>query len=176
MRVKAPRAVNQAPAVQLIVDEPKWRKDAPALRLIRRAARLALAWPGHADPGKGHGVAAATILLADDDRLRELSRDFRGRNKPTNVLSFPAQGPGAHVGDIAIAYGVTRSEARAQGKSFAAHAAHLAVHGVLHLLGYDHQQKKAAAAMELIEISVLSKVGIGDPYAPRPYTRTGKAA
>ena len=118
-----------------------------------------------------------TILLTDDAQLAELNASFRRKPKPTNVLSFPASAaePG-YIGDIAMAYGVVRSEAEAQGKRFAAHAAHLAVHGVLHLLGHDHENATEAREMESLETALLSKLGIGDPYAPRPYTRRRKAA
>jgi probable rRNA maturation factor len=103
-----------------------------------------------------------TILLADDKRLAALNRDFRGKDKPTNVLSFPGQG--GLGGDIAIAYGVTQTEARAAAKSFADHAIHLAVHGVLHLAGYDHERPKDAKLMEPLEVKILKRLGIADPY------------
>ena len=93
--------------------------------------------------------------------MRALNRDFRGKDKPTNVLSFP--GGGDYRGDIAIAYGVTRREAKAAGKSFADHATHLVVHGVLHLAGHDHERPKDAKVMEPLEVKILARLGIADP-------------
>ena len=124
---------------------------------MRRAAARALA-----DRSAAGGVV---ILLADDAALQRLNRDFRGKDKPTNVLSFPAPAnPEGHLGDIAIAYGVTAREAEPAGKSLADHAAHLAVHGVLHLLGYDHQTTAEAEVMESLERATLAALGIADPY------------
>jgi probable rRNA maturation factor len=107
-----------------------------------------------------------TILLTSDRRLRGLNRDFRGKDTPTNVLSFPAAGD--YRGDIAIAYGVTAKQAKAAGKRFADHAVHLAVHGVLHLAGYDHERPKDAKVMEPLEVKILKRLGIADPYAALP--------
>jgi probable rRNA maturation factor len=100
--------------------------------------------------------------LADDKNLRRLNRDFRGKNKATNVLSFP--GTGDYAGDIAIAHGVTKAEAKTAGKKFADHAVHLVVHGVLHLAGYDHERPKDAKVMEPLEVKILKRLGIADPY------------
>jgi probable rRNA maturation factor len=163
-----PRASAKAPAVTIQVEEPRWREDASIVRLIRRAARLALK---SAAPN-----GAVTILLTDDKKLRALNASFRGLDKPTNVLSFPAGDASSYLGDIALAYGVVSREARAQGKEFAAHAAHLAVHGTLHLQGHDHEDGKEAQKMEALEITLLARLGIADPYAPRPYTRRRKAS
>jgi len=140
--------------ITLLVEDPKWRSH-PGLRArltkaaeaARRSARL-----------KG-GV---TILLANDKKLKALNRDFRGLDKATNVLSFP--GDGGYAGDIAIAYGVTSKEAKAAAKNFTDHAAHLVVHGVLHLAGYDHERPKDAKVMEPLEVKILERLGIADPY------------
>ena len=111
-----------------------------------------------------------TILLAGDKRLRALNRDFRGKDKPTNVLSFPSTD--AYAGDIAIAYGVTRQEAKEAVKNFADHAMHLVVHGVLHLAGYDHERPRDAKVMEPLEVKILKRLGIADPYtAPKEAIR-----
>ena len=140
--------------ITLLVEDPNWRsyrglqaRLKQAAEAARRAARL-----------KG----GFCILLADDKTLRRLNRDFRGKNKATNVLSFP--GAGDYAGDIAIAHGVTRGEAKASGKKFADHAAHLVVHGVLHLAGYDHERPKDAKLMEPLEVKILKRLGIADPY------------
>jgi probable rRNA maturation factor len=92
-----------------------------------------------------------------------LNTHFRGKNKPTNVLSFPSSDP-AYLGDIAIAYGVVAREAKAQKKRIKAHAAHLAVHGVLHLLGFDHEIETDAVVMEGLETRILATLGLADPY------------
>ena len=155
-------------SVSVVIEDRRWQKDAALLRLIRRASRLAL---------QEEAGAALTILLADDARLRALNASFRGKAKATNVLSFPSPPSDApYLGDVALAYGVMEREARTQGKSFAAHAAHLVVHGILHLTGYDHEKAKDARVMEALETGILARLGIADPYAPRPYTGPGKAA
>lgn len=108
-----------------------------------------------------------SVLLTSDEAVRALNAEFRGKDAPTNVLSFPAaQSARPHLGDIALAYGVCVREARAQGKPLAHHLMHLTVHGVLHLLGYDHHTDAEAEAMEGIERAVLFKLGVPDPYAP----------
>jgi probable rRNA maturation factor len=110
------------------------------------------------------------VVLADDSRLRVLNRRWRLKDKRTNVLSFPVaaglstKGTPALLGDIVIAYEATEREARAQGKPFAHHLAHLAVHGFLHLLGYDHKTEHEARAMEELEASILARLGVPDPY------------
>jgi probable rRNA maturation factor len=161
------RPTAKGPAISILIEEPRWREDIAVRRLLRRAVRLALA-----DEKDNRGL---TILLTGDARLRELNDRFRGKDKPTNVLSFPAADP-AHFGDIAMAYGVVKREAKAQGKGFAAHAAHLAVHGTLHLRGFDHEKSRRAHVMEALETAILARLGIADPYAARPYTKAGKAA
>jgi probable rRNA maturation factor len=116
-----------------------------------------------------------TLLLSDDSHLKELNALFRGKEKPTNVLSFPAQESAAHyLGDVAIALGVVTREAKAAKKSPADHTLHLAVHGTLHLLGYDHMKPREAARMERLEAQILAEFGIADPYAAP--MQTGKPA
>ena len=168
MKTKRTRkTARKAPAIAFVVEDERWRSESATLKLIRRAARLALSHP----PA---GARTLTILLADDRRLRELNRRFRGKDKPTNVLSFVSSDP-RYWGDVAIAFGVVEREARAQRKTVPAHAAHLAVHGILHLKGYDHPKGAEQVAMEAAETLILSRLGLPDPYAPRPYTRTAKA-
>ena len=144
---------------------PRWRRvarDLPAR--VREVAAAALAASGAKRRGE------ITIRLSDDAVVRELNHDFRGKDRPTNVLSFPASdtpaGPGAPalLGDIVIAHGVVAREAAAQGKSAEHHLLHLVAHGVLHLLGYDHERSAAARRMELLEARVLAAFGIADPY------------
>jgi len=141
--------------ITLLVEDPKWRSHRGLLARLTKAAEAAR----RSARLKGN----FTILLADDRKLQALNRDFRGNDKPTNVLSFP--GLEGHGGDIAIAYGVTAKEAKAAAKNFADHASHLVVHGVLHLAGYDHERPKDARVMEPLEARILKRLGIADPYA-----------
>jgi len=142
-----------------MIEEPKWRRKRGLSARMKRAAVLAQARGGNAR-------GALTILLSSDRKLKTLNTTFRGKPKATNVLSFPSRRQD-YIGDVAIAYGVTEKEARAQKKSFSDHALHLTVHGVLHLLGYDHETRRAARVMEPLETAILSELGIGDPYASK---------
>lgn len=152
------------PAIALVVEAPEWRKRTTGLLpQLRRAARLAWSRGSQADPARN----SLTILLTDDAKLRTLNRDFRGKDKATNVLSFPNSETGPYLGDIAVAFGVTEREAKEAGKPFAAHASHLVVHGVLHLLGYDHERAREAQVMEPLEIAILAELGIANPYIAR---------
>ena len=149
--------------ITIVIADAAWRKLRGLSVRLRHAARLALLLTGEAISD-----VELTILLGDDERLKDLNSTFRGKDKPTNVLSFPAHKDGsAYLGDIAIAYGVTATEAQAAGKSFGDHAVHLAVHGVLHLMGYDHETTRDARIMEPLESSILAELGIADPYAAR---------
>src|ERR1700761_2917337 len=139
--------------IVLVVEDPAWRKHRGLQTRLKQAVETAM----RAVKLKGD----VTILLADDMRLESLNHDFRGKAKPTNVLSFPH----ADGGDIAIAHGVVTREAKEQGKTFADHAIHLTVHGVLHLAGYDHIKPKDARVMEPLEVKILKRLGIADPYA-----------
>ncbi len=112
-----------------------------------------------------------SILFADNATLKNLNKDWRGKNKPTNVLSFPSskelklpRGQIKPLGDIALAFETVAKEAEASGKSLKDHTTHLIVHGVLHLLGYDHIDDADAAKMEAKEIRILKKLGLADPY------------
>jgi probable rRNA maturation factor len=141
--------------ITLVVEDEGWRAHRglqARLKLAAEAARKAAKLRGD-----------FTILLSGDKKLAALNHDFRGKDQPTNVLSFP--GADGYAGDIAIAYGVTGKEAKEAGKKFIDHAAHLVVHGVLHLAGYDHERPKDAAVMEPLEVKVLARLGIADPYA-----------
>lgn len=103
-----------------------------------------------------------SIVLADDTFVRKLNRNFRGKDKPTNVLSF--SGEGEHLGDIVLARQTILREAKEQKKNPRDHAVHLIVHGMLHLAGHDHEQSKDASTMEALEIKILKKLGIANPY------------
>ena len=138
----------------LLIQDSKWRSYRGLQTRLKSAAEAAR----KAAKLKGD----FTLLLTSDKALRALNRQFRGKDKATNVLSFPAQG--AYAGDIAIAHGVTAREAKAAGKPFADHAAHLVVHGVLHLAGHDHVRVRDAKVMEPLEVKILARLGIADPY------------
>lgn len=146
--------------IEIEIEDPAWTSDRPdAERLARRAAEAALA-------SEGAAGETVTLLLTDDAAVQGLNARFRGKDKPTNVLSFPMPpNPERHLGDIALAYGVCAREAREQGKPLAHHLQHLVAHGVLHLLGYDHMTDEAAEAMEGLERVVLAGLGVPDPYA-----------
>jgi len=150
------RKASRPVSITITVASPAWRKHAGLVPVLRRAARRALR-PG-ALPG------TVSVLLTDDAELHVLNLQFRGHDKPTNVLSFPSRQAG-HLGDIAIAYGVTARDAKVSGKRFADHAVHLVVHGTLHLLGYDHETAREALEMEALETRILAAMNIADPYA-----------
>jgi len=167
-RAKPGTAGRRAAQIVILIDPPaatRWRRVARDVsQRVRDAAMAALAAAGASDPGE------VTIRLSDDPVVRQLNRDFRGKDKPTNVLSFPmSDGAGpdgvpAPLGDIVIAYGTVAREAAEQGKSIEQHLLHLVVHGVLHLLGYDHERPAAARKMESLETRILASFGIADPY------------
>jgi probable rRNA maturation factor len=105
---------------------------------------------------------ALSVVLADDNFVRELNYTYRGKNKPTNVLSFP--GAGDELGDVVLAYETIQREAKEQKKKMVQHTAHLVIHGCLHLLGYDHENNREAKQMEKLEAAILAKFGFPDPY------------
>jgi probable rRNA maturation factor len=145
--------------VDIDVASAGWDAEPQAEARVREAIAAAAARV----PGDG----AVSVLLADDAAVRVLNRDWRQIDKPTNVLSFPApQQPAGEpvVGDIAIAYETVAREAAEEGKPFLHHLAHLAVHGYLHLMGYDHQTDSEAEAMEALEREILRTLRIPDPY------------
>lgn len=111
---------------------------------------------------QGEDEVMISVVLADNNFVQDLNKQYRGKDKPTNVLSFENELPLA--GDIVVAYGVTRDEAKAQGKTFSAHLAHLLTHGTLHLQGYDHLTDKQAQKMEKLETKLMKKLGYADPY------------
>ena len=177
-----PCSSSDIPRISVAVTllDPEWPRAVPAVEdLARRAAVAALAVSGAAARALAARDAEISLVLADDATLRRYNRDYRGIDKPTNVLAFPAAGPSAGVspvappagaplplGDVVLALGTIRAEARAQGKPLADHLRHLVVHGVLHLAGYAHADDDGAAAMAALEIDILAGLGVSDPYAP----------
>lgn len=172
------RASRSAMTSNIAVSIPckRWRKALPGVAaLCRRAAKAALRAAVSAPKGVPESVAEGgeiSIVLAADAFVRRLNREYRGEDKPTNVLSFPGGEPEpaldireVALGDVAIAFETVEREAAAQGKKLDAHFSHMVVHGVLHLLGFDHEDESGAARMESLEVSVLGELGIDDPYA-----------
>jgi probable rRNA maturation factor len=142
--------------IEIQVQDARWRTLLrPYSKTIRMACQAALA-------ARKIKKGELTVVLASDAFVRELNKTYRGKNKPTNVLSFT--GERDYLGDIVLAYETIAREAKSQDKSFKHHTAHLLVHGVLHLLGFDHEKDKDAEAMEATEIKVLKKLGISNPY------------
>lgn len=140
--------------------------DLPGVDEFTRWADAALAEAGHAEP------VEITVRLVDADESQALNRDYRGKDQPTNVLSFPGELPEflraeldiLPLGDLVICAPVVAQEAAEQGKAVRDHWAHLTVHGVLHLLGLDHVEDAAAEAMEALEVRALAALGIANPY------------
>jgi probable rRNA maturation factor len=158
------------PATEVLVVADCWSAEPEADAIIHRAIEAA---SGMVEDDTADAELA--IMLTDDVGIRTLNNNWRGMDKATNVLSFPALQPpeGADVpddmpmmlGDIAIAYETTRREADDEEKTFAHHLSHLAVHGFLHLVGYDHENEADAEEMEQKEREILATLGIPDPYA-----------
>ena len=151
--------------IEIEIEADDWTEALPdAEAVVERAASAAL----------GAVAGDLVVLLTDDGAVRVLNLQFRAKDKPTNVLSFPGGdmpplpdgGPGQapHLGDIVLAFGVCRDEAEAQGKSLANHLTHLVIHGVLHVLGRDHEDDAEAETMEAEERSLLASLGVADPY------------
>ena len=176
-------------SIDVIVESPLWQAVPEAADTIRWAIALA-AGP---DAPKRRGRSEVAVLLCDDAAIARLNARWRGHDRPTNVLSFPAPDreqmmtedrgrnePGGKglktaptrsaavrrpLGDIAIAYETVAREAAAERKPVAHHLAHLAIHGFLHLMGYDHRDEREAERMERLERDILARIGIADPYA-----------
>lgn len=146
--------------VEIIFAAPGWRGAVPrAEALARRAVEATLADQRE----NGH----LTLLLTDDAEIRRLNGGFRGKEKATNVLSFPAPYGSLTLGDLALSLGVVRREALAEGRPMPAHFAHLIVHGTLHLLGHDHLSAGEAMLMERAEARILQRIGIANPWRVR---------
>jgi probable rRNA maturation factor len=167
--MKRPRGARPAPAVEIVVESARWSGRRGVQPLLRRAiAGASAALPAKA--ARSTSGAELAIVLTNDSAIRKLNRTWRGKNEPTNVLAFPADqhgGPHRLLGDVVIAYETLAREARAERKPFDHHLAHLAVHGFLHLCGYDHESDRQAAAMERLETAILARLEIPDPYIAR---------
>jgi probable rRNA maturation factor len=153
-----------APAIDIVVQAPLWATQRGAKSTVRRAILEAAI-------ATSTSAGELAIVFTDDSAIRSLNRNWRSKDKPTNVLSFPARRTGRelphHLGDIVIAYQTTAREAKAEHKPFRHHLAHLAVHGFLHLIGYDHEADDEAEVMESLEVSVLARMQVPNPYLAR---------
>jgi len=149
--------------LDIAIESDEWQSFEDVLPLAESAIHAALKKSEAEIPPD----AEVSILLCDDAFIRGLNQKWRGIDKPTNVLSFPAgdtDALGPMLGDIVIAYGVARREAEEEGKPLRAHVVHLLVHGFLHLIGYDHIVAAEADEMEALERAILAALGIDDPY------------
>lgn len=161
---------KSAPLVEVIIASPQWRKKPRAAAIVRKAI-----WAAAKSQSKLGSTPRAelAILLTDDSAIRTLNRDWRKLDAPTNVLSFPAKqvrarrGTPRQLGDIVIAYQTTAHEATTERRRFDHHLVHLAIHGFLHLLGYDHESDRDAKKMERLEVDILARLGVPDPYVAR---------
>lgn len=167
------------------IEDPRWRHIPHICAYLEKAAIATLS---HLPKNKQF-PCKITLLLTKDAVVRRLNHDFRGIDKPTNVLSFPQFDPAdlskinhekeaIHIGDIAMAYKYVEDEVKREGKDFTNHVVHLTIHGILHLFGYDHQASREALKMERLEQKVMADLGLPDPYAvtrtvaPPPTTET----
>jgi probable rRNA maturation factor len=165
----APSRRAPAPSITIQVQSPLWEAEPAAEQTVRDAIAAAAATLSTADN-------EVSILLTDDKAIRLLNREWRGIDKPTNVLSFPAAATKASVrlplfGDIVIAYETLKRECDDEGRIFLHHLAHLTVHGFLHLIGYDHQVEAQAEEMEGLESKIMMRMQMPDPHLARDLNR-----
>jgi len=147
-------------SVDVAIEAMAWSEALPHAKVLATQA---------ADAALGDEHRRGVAILLTDHTVRDLNRRYRREDAPTNVLSFPAiDNMHGELGDIALAFGVCESEARAQSKPLADHLRHLVIHGILHLLGYDHQDEAEASAMESLERELLARMGVSDPYTLSP--------
>ncbi len=153
----------------LEIEDSRWDTALPEIgALLESAIRLALA-----DAPVGDRPIEVGVRLVDDDTIQALNREWRGRDKPTNVLSFPLGDAGPVIdaalpwliGDIVMSFDTMAAESERDGKPLEHHVVHLAIHAALHLLGHDHEDEDQAATMEAAEVALLAQLDIPDPYA-----------
>jgi probable rRNA maturation factor len=150
----------------VLLDDSRWSERLNLETLVNQAVQKAV----EVTTPKLHPAAEVSFTFADDARIRELNLEWRDKDAPTNVLSFPASQAAdltkaPLLGDIILAYETIEREAAEEGKPFAHHATHMIVHGFLHLIGYDHMNDAEAAEMENFESEILGRLGIPDPWA-----------
>ena len=156
-RARANRTRPKAAPLELAVQYATRSRTVPTERQLGRWVRAAL-----------RAGAEVTVRLVGSKEGRELNRVYRGRDYPTNVLTFVLNDSPPLAGDLVLCAPVVAKEARAQGKALIAHYAHLTVHGILHLQGYEHENETDAVEMEKLETRILKRLGYPDPYAPPP--------
>ena len=158
----------------LIDSDPEWDSSIDWAALARGAAEAAIAESAFPQLALSKRSVEMSVRLASDEEVRALNAEWRGKDKSTNVLSFPmadaaelkvGEGPELMLGDIILAHDVCAEEAAEKATTLEDHASHLLVHGTLHLLGYDHMDEMSAADMESREKLALARLGIADPYA-----------
>lgn len=157
----------QAPEIDISVEAGNWPDEAALTSLAGQAVAAAMAAIRDSGPGEQPFPPQGgelSLLFTDDAAIRALNAQWRGKDKPTNVLSFP-QADGPLLGDVILAEETVRREAGLAEKPLEAHMAHLIIHGFLHLLGYDHEEEAEAERMEALERAALRRMGIADPYA-----------
>ena len=157
--------------------DAEWDSSTDWSRLVRSAAEAAVAESAFPQLAQAERAVELSVRLTGDEEVRALNAQWRGKDKPTNVLSFPLAdadeleqaggGPELMLGDIVLARGVCEREAAEKAIAFETHASHLLVHGTLHLLGYDHHGDDEAEDMESREVRALARLGIADPYGDR---------
>jgi probable rRNA maturation factor len=161
--------------VEIVRHSAAWARSGLGDAVLARAARAGF----DAAPPRRGGAYLVTLALTGDTEMRVLNRTWRGKDAPTNVLSFPADGaigePG-FLGDVMLACETALKEAREQDIPLADHVAHLVVHGVLHLLGFDHAEDAEAERMEDVERRALASLGIADPYAGQDEARSAEVS
>ena len=159
-------------AIEIVRRAPGFARAKVTDALLRRSARAAF----RARPPSGRSFSV-TLVLIEDEEMRDLNRLWRGKDAPTNVLSFPADADRdrGFLGDVVVAYQTAHSEAKERGISFVDHVSHLVVHGMLHLLGFDHADDADALRMERVERVALASIGVADPYADADEFRLAEA-
>lgn len=155
-----------APHAEVLISDPRWRAALGNVdRLVQQTCRMAQRY-GNIFPAD---VPGPSFVFTDDRHIRQLNSQFRGKNRPTNVLTFEPPAP-MMGGDIILAYQTMQREARQSRKSLRTHTVHLIVHGLLHLAGHDHHHPGEAHQMEGLETFILRRMGFGDPWKSRIYT------
>jgi probable rRNA maturation factor len=176
--LKPPVSGDASPRIALEIEDPRWSERLPDIREILESA-IGLALAG---TDAGDRTIEVGVRLVDDGAIQGLNREWRGRDKPTNVLSFPLgeAGPVTDaefpwlIGDIVMSFDTICAESRRDGKPLEHHVAHLAIHGALHLIGHDHEDETEAETMESAETALLARLEIPDPYAEATLSAEGK--
>ena len=164
--------------IELIIEDQRWSEISKDFSFLKEASLLALSQEATetAPLAMKSPHRLAVLVMSDDASIKDLNKTYRGKDKATNVLSFPSTEsllPGeenepVHIGDVILAYDYVSEEAKNEKKALQTHLSHLVVHGVLHLLGYDHETTKDAEAMETLEIKLMKQLGLENPYEGEP--------